>query len=93
MANTTETISEATRTAQDNIQHYYADGEEYVRRNPTRSALIAIGTGFLLAQLPLRWMLVALVKLLLLLVKPATFVYAVSKLIEDVQTVRTDTQQ
>ena len=70
---------------QENLQRCYADGEEYVRENPTKTALVAIGVGFLLAQLPLRWMLVALVKLLFLIVKPATFIYAVSKLIDDVR--------
>ena len=70
---------------QENLQRCYADGEEYVRENPTKTALVAMGVGFLLAQLPLRWMLVAVVKLLFLVVKPVTFIYAVSKLIDDVR--------
>ena len=70
---------------QENLQRCYADGEEYVRENPTKTALVAIGVGFLLAQLPLRWMLVAVVKLLFLVVKPVTFIYAVSKLIDDIR--------
>lgn len=85
MANPTETISQAAQNAQEGFQTYYADSEEYVRRNPTKAALVAIGVGFLLAQLPLRWMAVALIKLLFLLVKPATFVYAISKLMDDVR--------
>jgi hypothetical protein len=44
-----------------------------------------MGIGFLLAQLPLRWMLVALIKLLFLVVKPVTFIYAISKLIDDIR--------
>jgi hypothetical protein len=70
---------------QENLQRCYADGEEYVRENPTKTALVAMGVGFLLAQLPLRWMLVAVVKLLFLVVKPVTFIYAVSKLIDDIR--------
>jgi hypothetical protein len=86
MANTTtETISQGARSAQENLQRYYEDGETYIRDNPTKSALVAIGAGFLLAQLPLRWMAVALIKVLLLVVKPATFVYAISRLIDDIR--------
>jgi hypothetical protein len=70
---------------QENIHRCYEDGEEYVRQNPTKTALVAIGVGFLLAQLPLRWMFIAIIKLVFLLVKPATFIYAVSKLIDDVR--------
>ena len=85
MANLTEPISEAARTAQERFQHYYTDSEDYVRHNPTKAALIAIGIGFLLAQLPLRWMAVALLKVLFLLVKPATFVYAIARLTDDIR--------
>jgi hypothetical protein len=75
---------------QENLQRCYADGEEYVRENPSKSALVAIGVGFLLAQLPLRWMLVALIKLLFLIVKPVTFIYAISKLIDDIRSAKTE---
>jgi len=85
MENIAETNS---HSIQDNFQRCYADGEEYVRENPTKSALVAAGVGFLLAQLPLRWMLVALIKLLFLVVKPVTFIYAISKLVDDVRAAR-----
>jgi hypothetical protein len=75
---------------QENLQRCYADGEEYVRENPTKTALVAMGAGFLLAQLPLRWMLVALIKLLFLIVKPVTFIYAVSKLIDDIRAAKAE---
>jgi hypothetical protein len=75
---------------QENLQRCYADGEEYVRENPTKTSLVAMGIGFLLAQLPLRWMLVAIVKLLFLIVKPATFIYAVSKLIDDIRSAKAE---
>jgi hypothetical protein len=75
---------------QENIQRYYADGEDYVRQNPTKASLVAIGTGFLLAQLPLRWMFIALIKLLFLVVKPVTFIYAISKLIDDIRAARAE---
>jgi len=75
---------------QENLQRCYADGEEYVRENPTKTALVAMGAGFLLAQLPLRWMLLALIKLLFLIVKPVTFIYAVSKLIDDIRAAKAE---
>jgi hypothetical protein len=75
---------------QGNLQHFYADGEDYVRQNPTKTALVAMGIGFLLAQLPLRWMFVAIIKLLFLIVKPVTFIYAISKLIDDIRAARTE---
>ena len=86
MENITEIASASAPGAQENLQRYYADGEQYVRSNPTKAALVAMGVGFLLAQLPLRWMFVALVKILFLLVKPAAFIYAISKLVDDVRT-------
>ena len=73
---------------QENFQRCCADGEEYVRSNPTKTALVAMGAGFLLAQLPLRWMFIALIKLLFLVVKPVTFIYAISKLIDDIRAAR-----
>ena len=75
----------ASQSIQGNLQHFYADGEDYVREHPAKSALVAIGIGFLLAQLPLRWMFVAILKLIFLIVKPVTFIYAISKLIDDVR--------
>ncbi len=75
---------------QGNLQHFYADGEDYVRENPAKTALVAMGIGLLLAQLPLRWMLIAIIKVLFLVVKPVTFVYAISKLIDDIRAAKTE---
>lgn len=80
----------ATQSLQEDFHRCYADGEDYVRQNPTKVALVAAGAGFLLAQLPLRWMFIALIKLLFLVVKPVTFIYAVSKLIDDIRASRTE---
>ena len=79
-----------TQSVQESFQRCYQDGEDYVRQNPAKTALVAMGVGFLLAQLPLRWMFVALIKLLFLVVKPVTFIYAVSKLIDDIRAARTE---
>ncbi len=73
---------------QDNFHKCIADSEEYVRQNPAKSSLIAIGIGLLLAQLPLRWILLVLIKLALLVIKPVTFIYAISKLIDDIRSAR-----
>lgn len=78
-------ISNQLESTKNDLQTYVANGEDYVRQNPTKSVMIGLGTGFLAAQLPIRFMLFAMVKLLLLLVKPATFIYAVSKMVDDVR--------
>jgi hypothetical protein len=75
---------------QENLHRTYVDSETYVKENPTKASLIAIGIGFLLAQLPLRWMFLALIKLLFLVIKPVTFIYAISKLIDDVRAARAE---
>jgi hypothetical protein len=80
----------STQSIQENFQRCYADGEDYVRQNPTKTALVAMGLGFLLAQLPLRWMFIAIIKLLFLIVKPVTFIYAISKLIDDIRAARAE---
>ena len=87
MENIAETLP---HNIQENIQRYRADGEDYVRENPTKTALVAMGVGFLLAQLPLRWMFIAIIKLVFLIVKPVTFIYAISKLIDDVRAARAE---
>jgi hypothetical protein len=87
MEHTAEPIN---HNLQDNLQRCYADGEDYVRQNPAKTALVAMGAGFLLAQLPLRWMFVAIIKLLFLVVKPVTFIYAVSKLMDDIRASRAE---
>ena len=75
---------------QENLQRRFADSEHYIRENPTKASLIAVGIGFLLAQLPLRWMFIALIKLLFLVIKPVTFVYAISKIIDDIRASRAE---
>jgi hypothetical protein len=75
---------------QENIERCRADGEDYIRQNPTKTALVAMGVGFLLAQLPLRWMFIAIIKLVFLIVKPVTFIYAISKLIDDIRAARAE---
>jgi hypothetical protein len=80
----------SSQSIQGNLQHFYADGEDYVRQNPTKTTLVAAGIGFLLAQLPLRWMIIAIIKLLFLVVKPVTFIYAISKLIDDIRDARAE---
>lgn len=76
------TKNKATAFKQD-IQTYIEDSEEYIRRSPTRAVLMGLGSGFLVAQLPLRFMIFGLLKIVLLLIKPAAFIYLVSKLIDD----------
>jgi hypothetical protein len=54
---------------------YQAQGEEYVRANPTQSVLWAVAAGFVLRLLPLGAIIGALIRLALFAVRPAIFIY------------------
>ena len=60
-----------------------AMGEKYVREHPAQSALTAIGVGFLLAQIPMRFIAVAFFRLILLILKPAALLYVVTNFLRD----------
>lgn len=54
--------------------------EEYVRANPTRSLLYGVAAGFIIDRLPVFRILGALVRLLLMALKPAALVYGATKI-------------
>jgi hypothetical protein len=83
------TTTNKTAALKQDIQNYLEDSEEYIRRNPARAMLMGLGSGFLIAQLPLRFMIFGILKIVLLLIKPAAFIYLVSKLIDDVRNAQT----
>ena len=69
-------------TTQQNIaslQHKLADlqaqGEDYVRANPTPSFFYALGAGFILQLLPITALVGALLGLVLFAARPAIFIY------------------
>ncbi|MBA3543069.1 MAG: hypothetical protein H0T83_01290 [Chthoniobacterales bacterium] len=54
--------------------------EDYVRANPTRSLLYGVAAGFIIDRLPIFRILGALVRLLLMALKPAALVYGATKI-------------
>ena len=60
-----------------------AKAEECIRTHPDQAALVSLGAGFLLAQLPLRFLAAALLRTLVMLLKPAVLIYGIFRLTED----------
>jgi hypothetical protein len=56
--------------------------EEQIRQEPMKAVLLAFGAGFFLCLLPLGRLLSVLVRMALLLLKPALLILGVVKLIE-----------
>jgi len=57
--------------------------QECIREHPTEAAVGTLSAGFLLAQLPLRLLAAALVRLVLLVLKPTLLLYGLYRLAED----------
>ena len=55
---------------------------EMIRREPVKSVLLAVATGFLFCLLPVSRLIGVLVKILFQLIKPALFILGVVKLLE-----------
>ena len=55
-----------------------------IREHPDEAALFSLGVGFLLAQFPLRLVMAALARVVLLVIKPAALLYGLFRLAEDV---------
>jgi hypothetical protein len=63
-----------------------AQTEDYVRANPTKSLLYGVAAGFILDRLPIFQILRALVRLLLMAIKPVILIYGATKLYEALKT-------
>lgn len=59
--------------------------EDYIRREPTKAALTALGAGFILSKLPIGSLIGALLSLLLFSLKPALLISGAIKLYEESQ--------
>ena len=57
--------------------------EMRIRENPTQAAWISLGIGFLLARLPLRYLVGGLLVLIVRMLKPAILVYGLLRMAED----------
>jgi len=54
-----------------------------IREHPAQAALVSLGVGFLVAQLPLRLLAAALVRLMVWVLKPTLILYGLYRLAED----------
>jgi len=60
-----------------------ANAEKCIREHPKESAIATMCAGFLIAQLPLRLLAAGLVRLFLLVLKPAAIIYGLYCMAED----------
>lgn len=78
---------------QQKFSEFQSQGEEYVRQNPSQAVLSALAAGFVLRLLPLGAIIGALVRLALLAVRPAVFIYGAVSLYKHFQNTASDHQQ
>ena len=67
------------------MNDYQAQGEAYVRENPSQAVLSALAAGFVLRLLPIGSIIGALIRLVLFAVRPAIFVYGAVALYKQFQ--------
>ena len=65
-----------------NVPQLWNDVEEQIRREPMRAVLLGFAGGFFLCLLPVGKLLGVLIKISLLLLKPALLILGVVKLLE-----------
>ena len=74
------------RQVEGGLRERLSASEALVREYPAQSALIAAGIGFLIAQLPLRFVVAGLIRGILLVLRPALALYGLAKLFERART-------
>jgi hypothetical protein len=67
---------------ENNLHQLWNEIEEQVRREPMRAVVLAFAGGFFLCLLPLGRLLGVLIKVSLLLLKPALLILGLVKLVE-----------
>ena len=77
---------------QQKFSEFHAQGEEYVRQNPSQAVLSAVAAGFVLRLMPLGAIVGALVRLALFAVRPAVFIYGAVALYKHFQSTTTNQQ-
>jgi hypothetical protein len=58
--------------------------EACIREHPRQAALVCLGAGVLMAQLPFRWLMSVLVRMMLFLLQPAMILYGIYRFAGDV---------
>ena len=71
--------------AKQKMNDFQAQGEAYVRENPSQAVLSALAAGFVLRLLPLGAITGALIRLVLFAVRPAIFIYGAVSLYKHFQ--------
>ena len=68
-------MSDEFNQFQEKVSDYHAQGEEYVRANPSQAGLSAVAAGFVLRLLPIGALVGVLVRLAIFALRPAVFIY------------------
>jgi hypothetical protein len=82
---TGDVAERSLRYTKDQFEQVLEQTEEYVRENPARSIAYAIVAGFILNRLPIGRILGGLVRLLMIMFKPAILAYGATKLYQAAQ--------
>jgi hypothetical protein len=69
----------------DRVELVVNETGEYVREKPTQSLLYAFAAGYVLNRLPLGRLLGAVIRLLIMALKPALLIYGTAKLYQIAQ--------
>ena len=78
-------MSQETDQIKEKLNDYHAQGEEYVRANPTQAVLSAVAAGFVLRLLPIGALVGGLVRLAIFALRPAVFIYGATTLYKQFQ--------
>jgi hypothetical protein len=78
-------VVRGVRYTKEHVEDLVGQAEEYVRENPGQALLYAFVAGYVLNRLPLGAMVRTLAKLSFLALRPAMFVYGVSRMYQATQ--------
>lgn len=78
-------MSEDINQIKEKLNDYHAQGEEYVRANPSQAVFSAVAAGFVLRLLPIGALVSALVRLAIFALRPAVFIYGAVALFKHFQ--------
>jgi len=86
LAEPNEDIAERSlRYTKEQFEQIREQTEDYVRENPTRALLYAVGAGLVLDRLPVFRIFGGLTRLALMAVKPALLIYGATKIYQATQ--------
>lgn len=72
-------IGQFFNEAQETLRERCAECEAQVRKSPTQALLVAAGIGYVLNRLPLGTIVAALIRLILVLLRPAAILFCAVK--------------